>query len=353
MTRPFDSAPPGWIAPAGLRTVALVVLTAAASWWLLGELAGVLRPLLLAVFLGYALMPYYNRLRRVLPGPVAVGLLAVATVGLLGGLGLAVYGGLLGLADELQGVRPRVTEVVADVKGWLAKVPYLGPTVEGLTLADERVTDRLARGAAQAVSSAAGTLVEAAAAGLYLSFLLLESARLPDRIRAAYPPDRAAHILRVFGRINAGIISYLRAKVLSSLLIALPVGGVLAACGVRFALVWGVLTFLCNFIPYVGSVVAYLVPVGFAAVQFGLTWPTFTAAGLLLGLHLLGAAVVEPTVLGRAVGLSPLVILAALSLWGTLWGVPGMFLAVPLTMVIKIVCDNIDGAKPVARLLGG
>ena len=184
-------------------------------------------------------------------------------------------------------------------------------------------------------------------------FLLLESARFPDRVRAAYPPDRADRILKVFGRINAGIISYLKAKVLSSLLLSVPVGGVLAVCGVRFALVWGVLTFLCNFIPYVGSVVAYLLPVGFAAVQFGLTGPTFTAAGVLLGLHLLGAAVVEPTVLGRAVGLSPLVILAALSLWGTLWGVPGMFLAVPLTMVIKIVCENLDGARPAARLLGG
>ena len=352
MTDPPEPDPhPVWAS--GLRAAALAVVLVAGSWWLLGELAGVLRPLLLAVFLGYVLMPYYNRLRKVLPGPVAVGLLAVGTTVLLGGLGLTVYGSLLGLADELPGLRGRAAEVVADVRAWAARLPYVGPTVQGLTLADERVTERLASGAAQVVGGAAGALVEAAAAGLYLIFLLLESARFPDRVRAAYPRDRADRILKVFGRINAAIISYLKAKVMSSLALAVPAGLLLWACGVRFALLWAVLTFLCNFIPYVGSAVAYLVPVGFAAVQLGLSGPTLVAASLLLGLHLSVATVVEPTILGRAVGLSPLVILAALSLWGTLWGVPGMFLAVPLTMVIKIVCENLDEAKPVARLLGG
>lgn len=353
MSRPVDATPPGWASFAGFRTVALAVVAAAAAWWLLGELAGVLRPLLMAAFLGYVLMPYYNRLREYLPQPVAVTLLAVLTTALLGTLGVAVYGGLLGLADELQAVRPRVIEVAGDLQRWANRLPYIGPSMAELSLANERVSDRLALGAARLVSGAAGGLMEAATAGLFLLFVLVESARFPNRVRAAYPPERADQILHVFGRINAGIIGYLKAKVLSSLTLAVPAGLVLAFGGVRFALVWGVLTFLCNFIPYVGSVVAYTAPVGFAAVQFGLTAPTFVVAGLLLGVHLLGAAVIEPLILGRAVGLSPLVILAALGLWGTLWGVPGMFLAVPLTMVLKIVCDNLESGRPVARLLGG
>jgi AI-2 transport protein TqsA len=77
------------------------------------------------------------------------------------------------------------------------------------------------------------------------------------------------------------------------------------------------------------------------------------AAVLLAVWHGLSASVIEPMILGRAVGLSPLVILAALSVWGLLWGLPGMFLAVPLTVVLKIVFENIEATRPVARLLSG
>jgi AI-2 transport protein TqsA len=70
-------------------------------------------------------------------------------------------------------------------------------------------------------------------------------------------------------------------------------------------------------------------------------------------MHILSASVVEPMLIGRAVGLSPIVILSALAVWGVLWGLPGMFLAVPLTVVVKIVLENIEITKPVGRLLSG
>ena len=123
--------------------------------------------------------------------------------------------------------------------------------------------------------------------------------------------------------------------------------------GVKFSFLWAVLTFLCNFIPYVGSVVAYSLPVAFAFLQFDIGYRPVTVAVLVLLCHVLTAAVVEPTVIGRAVGLSPLVILAALSMWGLVWGLPGMFLAVPLTVMLKLVFENLDATRPLARLLSG
>jgi AI-2 transport protein TqsA len=188
---------------------------------------------------------------------------------------------------------------------------------------------------------------------LYLLFLLLEGARFPARVRRAYEPERADRILHVAGQVNAAVVSYLKAKVRSSLLLAVPVSVVLALLGVKFALLWGVLTFLCNFIPYIGSAVAYALPVGFAFLWFGPVWQPFAAAGLLLLCHGASASVVEPMLLGSAVGVSPLVILMSLGLWGLLWGVPGMFLAVPLTVVGIIVMDQFESSRPVARLLKG
>jgi AI-2 transport protein TqsA len=103
----------------------------------------------------------------------------------------------------------------------------------------------------------------------------------------------------------------------------------------------------------VGTVVAYGVPIGFAAVSSDLDWWFVAAAGLLLAAHVLSATVVEPMILGKAVGLSPLLILAALSLWGSIWGLPGMLMAVPLTVVVLIVLENFEASRPVARLLEG
>lgn len=355
MAASIEPGPPARLArPGTLRDAAYWVLILAGAWWLLGELAGVLRPLLLAAFLGYVLMPYYTRLRHHLPAPVAITLVAGATTAVLVGLTWAVYASLLGLTDELPAVRGRVAEVAAEARRWAAGVPYFGGTAQDtLAAAEEQAAVWLPRAAGRTVNVAAGALLEAAAAGLYLLFLMLESRQFPARVRAAYPADRAEHILDVFGRINAAIISYLKAKVLSSLALAGPVGLVLAACGVRFALLWAVLTFLCNFIPYVGSVVAYSLPVGFAAVQLGVGGWWFAVAGLLLGIHVASASMVEPLILGRVTGLSPVVILAALSVWGLLWGLPGMFLAVPLTVVLKLVFENIEATRPTARLLGG
>ena len=94
----------------------------------------------------------------------------------------------------------------------------------------------------------------------------------------------------------------------------------------------------------------HVVPVAF--LQLDLGWEPAAVAGLLLACHLASASVAEPLILGRAVGLSPLVILGSLAFWGLLWGIPGMFLAVPLTAVAVIVMGQFPPTRPVARLIG-
>lgn len=346
--KPFDT----------LRTAAYGVVVVAGSWWLLGQLAVVLRPLLLAVFLGYVLLPYYSRLRHRLPGPAAIGLLAGWTAAILAILVMALYGSLLGLSEELPLLKGRAVRLMdqgfafvdrqSEALGLPVRTRSTAPAAQ-----EDAIADAVFDTARAAANAAAGGLLEAATAGLYLLFLLLGAERLPDRVRDAYPTDQAAQILAVAGRINAAIVSYLKAKIKSSLILAVPVGVVLAAFGVRFAFLWAVVTFLCNFIPYLGTVVGYGLPVAFAFLQLDPGYRPAAVAVLLLVCHAASGTVVEPLVIGRAVGLSPLVILAALSVWGLLWGLPGMFLAVPLTVVLKIVLENINMTRSLGKLLGG
>jgi len=144
----------------------------------------------------------------------------------------------------------------------------------------------------------------------------------------------------------------MRAKVKTSLILAVPVGILLGVFGVKFALAWTLLTFCCNFIPYVGSVIAFSLPTLFAFLDLPFGWQPFALAGGLICCHIGTASFVEPQLIGKAVGLSPLVVLLSLTFWGICWGIVGMFLAVPLTVTMVIIMDNLEQTRPLAKLLG-
>jgi AI-2 transport protein TqsA len=335
-----------------IETIAHLAIITAVTWFLLQQLAAVLRPLLVAAFLAYVLMPYHSRLRRSVGSAASLLMLGGATAAAVVVLGFVTYASVLGLSEELPRLQHRAVELCRSADAFLgANAPWAQSHAEGEKAAEVRVAEQLTDAARPVLNGAGGALVEACAIALYLLFLLLGASRFPDKVRAAYAPDRAAEILQIAGEVNAAIVGYLRVKVKSSLFLAVPVGVVLAAFGVKFAVLWGLLTFLCNFVPYVGSVVAYTLPVGFAFLQLDVDWRPFAVAALLLGCHAGSAAVVEPMLIGNAVGLSPLMILASLAFWGLLWGIPGMVLAVPLTVVTLIVLHHFEPTRAVAEML--
>lgn len=354
-----DGAPaphaPRWRDPDTLRTVVFALVGAAAGWYLMVQLAPVLRPLLIAAFLGYVLMPYHSRLRQHVGTPASITILAGSTAAALVLVAFITYASIVELNAESPALQKRAGELFQQAEQLLAEhAPWVAHSDDG-KLTQARLNELVGQQVARPVLNfAADAVVEACVVALYLLFLLLEGSRLPDRLRKAYAPERADEILQVAGQVNAAIISYLKAKVKSSLVLAVPAGLGLWALGVKFPLLWMVLTFLCNFIPYIGSVVAYSLPVGFAFLWFGpAAWEPFAAAGLLLAVHLVSASVLEPMIIGNAVGVSPLVILGSLAFWGLVWGIPGMFLAVPLTVVAILVMDHFEQSRPVARLLKG
>ncbi len=342
-----------WRDPVLIQTTAAVLVIVAATWFMLIQLAPLLRPLLIAVFLSYVLMPYHRRLRTRVGTPASLGILAGVTAVLIVLLAFAVYISVIGLSDELPRLENRIVELSQRADSFVTtNVPWIqAKGGEQQMRVEEQTAASLSALARPVLNAVAGAVLEACVVGLYLLFLLLEASRFPDRIRKAYSPERADEILQVAGQVNSAIISYLKAKVKSSFALAIPVGIVLSIFGVKFAFLWAVLTFCCNFIPYIGSVVSYSLLVGFTFLWLDFDWQPFAVAALVLGCHLTCASIVEPTILGKAMGLSPLVILASLAFWGLIWGIPGMFLAVPLTVVALLVMKHLKVTRPVAQLL--
>jgi AI-2 transport protein TqsA len=167
-------------------------------------------------------------------------------------------------------------------------------------------------------------------------------------------PPQVSDATGVRGEIWASTRRYISATVLVSALTGVMVGFVLAVLNVELALVFGLLAFLLNFIPNIGSVIATLLPLPVVALS-----PHATLMRVLLVLALPGAVqfvlgnIVAPKLMGRSVKLHPVTVLLALIFWGVLWGVVGMFLAVPMTSVLRILLEKDEVTAPVARLMSG
>ena len=230
---------------------------------------------------------------------------------------------------------------------------WLLDPIRDTALAEADTTARLKALASSLVNIAASFFAEALVVVFYLVFLMLEAHRFPARVRSGFPQERADLVLTIIGSINRAMASYLRAKVLSSLALAVPVVAILWSFGVSFPGTWGVLAFIGNFIPYVGSFIALVLPVMLAFLELEPPWRALAVLALLLLVHSVTNNFVEPRLTAHAVDLSPLMVLVALAFWGLCWGVVGMVLAVPLTVMVKIMCENVEFTRPLARLMAG
>jgi len=334
-------------------TLTAAVLCAAGGWYLLKELAPLLRPLVLAVFLVYTILPAHRALgQRVhanLAGPLLVLLVAAAILG----LAAIIYGNLVDLQAELPRLIDRARGLIERLRTWgHSHLPaWAFEAVPDTARAEAETTARLKALASGLVNIGAAFFGEALVVGFYLVFLLLGVRRFPARIRGGFSPEQADHLLAIVESINRATTSYLRAKVLSSLATALPVVAILWTFGVSFPGMWGVLAFVGNFIPYVGSLIALLLPALLAFLELEPLWRPLAVLALLLLVQFVTNNFVEPRLTAHAVNLSPLVVLVALAFWGLCWGAVGMVLAVPLTVMLKIVWENFALTRPLARLM--
>ena len=185
---------------------------------------------------------------------------------------------------------------------------------------------------------------------IYVLFIFAEQAVFRRKILAV-AGDRRDDAARILDTIGRGIQQFLGIKTLISVATGALCYTVLVVLGIPYALLFGFLTFLLNYIPYFGSLLAGILPTVTAlAIE-----PTFDKAIIVaityLLVNLFLGSFVEPKILGRELDLSPLVIIVSVVIWGSLWGVPGAFLAVPLTATLQIVLASSETTRPIAVLL--
>lgn len=189
---------------------------------------------------------------------------------------------------------------------------------------------------------------------VYLLFLLLEQRTFPDKIKAIIQNrSKQKDAFELIDKMRHDIRSYVAIKVLTSATTGILSFVVLHSVGVDFASFWAVLIFLLNFIPTIGSIIATAFPSLLTLVQFDTLGPFIITISILSAIQFCIGSLVEPKLMGNRLNLSPIVILLSLGLWGSIWGIPGMFLCVPITVIMMIVCSYFPSTRPAAVLLSG
>ena len=186
---------------------------------------------------------------------------------------------------------------------------------------------------------------------LFWIFMILGKDKFEAKVSVAFA-NKDSVISKILGSINKQLQSYLLVKTITSIITASIVTIILWAYGIDFPIAWGILTFLFNFIPNIGSILISIFPILIALIDYGFGFTSISMAILLtLNQNIIGN-MVEPHFLGRQMDLSTVFVLFSLIFWGWIWGIVGMFLSVPIAAAMKIIFSNIEPLKPLAVLMG-
>jgi predicted PurR-regulated permease PerM len=245
-------------------------------------------------------------------------------------------------APEYQRKFEALIERVAPMLGF-DRVPRISELLKGFSIAP--LIGTLAGTLAGLVGNIGLVLV-------YLLFLFVEQAAFEAKIKALFPhPDRRERVRRILREINEDTRKYMRLKTAMASVTGLCSYTVLSLVGVDYAAFWALVIFLLNFIPTIGSILGITLPALLALVQFEHIGPFLVVSIGLTSIQLIIDNIIEPRLMGGALNLSSLGVILSLAMWGSIWGIVGMFLSVPIMVIMMIIFANFQQTRPIAVLL--
>jgi predicted PurR-regulated permease PerM len=309
--------------------------------------SSILVPLLLSLFIAQICTPFlFWMQRKRVPNALAVVVIFVAIVG-IGWLLVAFVGSSLNsFSKALPLYQERLAAQTAALASWLSG---LGMEVSYQVLLDYFDPRKAMSVVASTLTGLRAVLTNTFLILLTVVFILLEASGFPQKLRAALTdPDES---LARLGKISASVNRYLLIKTLFSMFTGAAIWIWLLILGVDHPLLWGLLAFLLNFVPNIGSMIAAVPAVLLALIQLGTSSALLTLLGYVVVNVTIGS-IIEPKFMGLGLGLSTLVVFLSLIFWGWVLGPVGMLLSVPLTMIVKIALESDDDTRWIGILLG-
>ncbi len=255
--------------------------------------------------------------------------------------------------DTIAAFAPRAQETLLAGMQKVASVARIESEPTWATLHQDLLTQIDVQGLLRAVfASIASTLVSIEIVVLYACFLLFGRRTYVAKLEAlANDSRKVARMREILDLISVRIGSYLALKTFLGALLGVMSWIAMTLIGLEFATFWAVLIGLLNYIPYVGPVLGITLPVTMAIIQFASPGEVLAVLLALIVIYACVGYLLDPYVMGNSLNLSPLAILVSLTIWAELWGIPGAFLAVPITAIVTIVLSEFPQTRLIAVLL--
>lgn len=325
-----------------LIAACLIIVTAG-----LKAAGDLITPLLISLFFSVLCIPPMTRLKKHgVPDGIAIAIVVLGASLALVTISMIIGRSLSGFEDKVPGYISSLNSHLTGLFSWMNE--------QGLDVSEEDLTKKLSSGAIFGFITDLMARLSSALSGLLLVvltmiFMLVEASTFPSKLRWALGKPESD--LQSWSDAMERVQKYVAIKAGVSLVTALLATVLTWALGIDFPLLWGLIAFLFNFIPNIGSVIAAGPPVLLALVQYG------SGSALLVGIgyfiiNMVMGNVIEPRLMGQRLGLSTLVVFLSLVFWNWVWGPVGMVLSVPLTVIAKIILEHSKEFRGVAILLG-
>jgi predicted PurR-regulated permease PerM len=310
--------------------------------------ASFLVPLISAILLALILAPgVVTLMRRGVPKALAIAIVTLVMVAVGVGVGIVVGDSLVGFTRELPARVEGLEAAQTSLYDLLARVGIQVPG-EGNPVNSILDAERIMGLFGDLLGAVRSLIANGFVILMLVVFGLLQIGRTHAMVEQALGKD--SRVPAVLDRYTGEIFEYLRVKTLMSLGTGVGVGIVVAALGIDYAVLWGLLAFLLNFIPNIGSIIAAVPPVALGLLDYGIGRAVAVAA-CIIGVNVTFSNVLEPRLMGRSFGIPPWMVFVALLFWAYVLGPVGMILAIPLTVALKLGLEMSDRTNWLAALM--
>ena len=310
------------------------------------HLKAIIQPLVVATLLFFLIRPPAQWLEERYGHPLAAyGILTTGVVLLFFFVGNILYQSLQDFSTEAEVLQDQFTEKIS----WFSDLSVYGYSIDTSALTGLITVERINTITTDFVGTLAGFTGSAITVFIFLIFIIVEAETLPRRLEAAYP-DEMDRFSSIVENAGAGINTYVITKASVAFGQAIIVAIILSYMGIPGWFMWASITFLLDFVPYVGAPLSFIPPTIISFILFE-PMTALLILGALFGNQVAWGQFVEPQLAGQRLDMSPIVLLILVAFWGWAWGIMGLILGIPLAVIMKLALESDPRTRPIAMLL--
>lgn len=329
----------------------MVIIGIYLFFYILHLLQDVIVPFAFAGLIAILLNPIYNRFQKWKVNKIiAISLTILIAVLVLAGILLFLSSQIMQFADVIPQLKMKIISLLHEMQQWLAD-RFGVSTDKQMKMVNDAINNSKAY-VGQTLNTVFGIISYFVLIPIYIFLFLFYKPLILNFIYEVFEEDNEQQVAEILQETKSAVQSYIVGLMIETSIIAVLNSVALLILGVKYAILIGVIGAILNLVPYIGGVVAILLPVLMSFVtKDGLTTPLLIV-GAYSVIQFLDNNVIVPRVVSSKVSVNALISILVVLLGGMLWGVSGMFLSIPFVAVVKIIFDRVEELKPWGKLLG-